>query len=450
MRQRRRTWQTLLATTASLTVAAVALTGCGGTATEAKSTSKAAAASFEGKGPINYVSNRDASGAANKTIEEWNAAHPEEKVTFIELPDSADQQRQQLIQNAQIKSDTFSVLNLDVVWTSEFAANKWILPLPADAVPTDKMIPATVNAATYRDILVGAPYYTDGALFYFRSDLLKAAGIAAAPKTWEEMKTACKAILALPEAAGISCYTGQFDKNEALTVNFSEAVASAGGTVVDADGKPTVNTPEAKEGLKLLVDGFKDGLFPSDAITYLEEQGRRAFQDGKLVFMRNWPFLHASLSATDGSSKVAGKFDITSIPGTDGPRRLHPGRPQPRHLSVHPEQGHSAGVRQVLHQRGTSPEASRAVLPRPRLRLPLRGSRRRRQAPVLPHPADLAEQRPAAPQGGPARRHHQGHPGRGLRGHHRRQGHGHGPERHAGQAHRAVQVIRQYRNPVVQ
>ena len=35
--------------------------------------------------------------------------------------------------------------------------------------------------------------------------------------------------------------------------------------------------------------------------------------------MRNWPFLHASLSATDGSSQVAGKFDITSIPGTDGP-----------------------------------------------------------------------------------------------------------------------------------
>ena len=319
MRQRRRTWQTLLATTASLTVAAVALTGCGGGTTEAKSAPKATAASFEGKGPINYVSNRDASGAANKSIEEWNTAHPDQKVTFIELPDSADAQRQQLIQNAQIKSDTFSVLNLDVVWTSEFAANKWIMPLPADAVPTDKMIPATVNAATYRDSLVGAPYYTDGALLYFRSDLLKAAGIAAAPKTWDEMKTACKAILALPEAAGMSCYAGQFDKNEALTVNFSEAVASAGGHIVDADGKPTVNTAEAKKGLNLLVNGFKDGMFPSDAITYLEEQGRRAFQDGKVVFLRNWPFVYASLIATDGSSKVNGKFDITSIPGTDGP-----------------------------------------------------------------------------------------------------------------------------------
>jgi multiple sugar transport system substrate-binding protein len=318
MRQRRRTWQTLLTTTAIVTAAAVSLTACGGSAPERKASANAAAA-FEGKGPINYVSSRDASGAANKSIEEWNAAHPDEKVTFIELPDSADQQRQQLIQNAQIKSDTFSVLNLDVVWNSEFAANKWVLPLPADAIPTDKMIPATVNAAKYRDTLYGAPYYTDGALFYFRTDLLQAAGIAAPPKTWDDMKTACKSVLALPEAAGMSCYAGQFDKNEGLTVNFSEAVASAGGTVVNEDGKPTVNTAEAKKGLSQLVDGFKDGLFPSDAITYQEEQGRRAFQDGKVVFLRNWPFLYSSLSATDGSSKVTGKFSVTSIPGTSGP-----------------------------------------------------------------------------------------------------------------------------------
>ena len=318
MRQRRRTWQTLLTTTALVTAAAVSLTACGGSPTEPKAGANAAAA-FEGKGPINYVSSRDASGAAQKSIDEWNAAHPEEKVTFIELPDSADQQRQQLVQNAQIKSDTFSVLNLDVVWNSEFAANKWVLPLPADAIPTEQMIPATVNAAKYRDILYAAPYYTDGALFYYRTDLLKAAGVAAPPKTWNQMKAACAKVLALPEAKGMSCYAGQFDKNEGLTVNFSEAVASAGGSIVDADGKPTVNTPEAKQGLSQLVDGFKDGLFPSDAITYLEEQGRRAFQDGKVVFLRNWPFLYSSLSATDGSSAVAGKFNITSIPGTSGP-----------------------------------------------------------------------------------------------------------------------------------
>ena len=50
--------------------------------------------------------------------------HPDEKVTFVELPEDADQQRAQMIQNAQTKSDAYNVLNLDVVWTSEFAANR--------------------------------------------------------------------------------------------------------------------------------------------------------------------------------------------------------------------------------------------------------------------------------------------------------------------------------------
>ena len=412
MRQRRRTWQTLLATTACLTVAAVALTGCGGTATDAKSTPKAAAASFEGKGPINYVSNRDASGAANKSIDEWNTAHPEEKVTFIELPDSADQQRQQLIQNAQIKSDTFSVLNLDVVWTSEFAANKWILPLPADAIPTDTMIPATVNAATYRDTLVGAPYYTDGALFYFRSDLLKAAGIAAPPKTWDEMKPPARP--SWPSGSRRHVLLRRPVRQERGP--HGQLLRGCGlrrRTVVDAEGKPTVNTAEAKAGLNLLVDGFKDGLFPSDAITYLEEQGRRAFQDGKLVFMRNWPFLHASLSATDGSSKVAGKFSITSIPGTDGPGVSTLGG---RSLAISPFTPNKATALEFVKFFTSEEQAQKRLALSSRA--PVYASLFADPAVVASarssHPADLAEQRPAAAQGGPVRRHHQGDPGRGY------------------------------------
>lgn len=316
MRQRRHSRQILLGT-AALTISVLALTGCGGGSEpggEAEPQQDAAAA-FEGRGPINYVSSRDASGAAQDSIDKWNEEHPDEQVTFIELPDSADQQRQQLVQNAQIESDTFSVLNLDVVWTSEFAANRWILPLPEDALPTESMIPSTVEAATYRGTLYGAPYYTDGALLYYRTDLLDAAGVEAPPTNWEEMTAACDKVLALPEAEGMSCYAGQFDKNEALTVNFTEAVGSAGGQVFDAEGNPTVDTPEALAGLTQLTEAFDGGLVPSDAITYLEEQGRRAFQEGELVFLRNWPFVYSSLTATDGSSDVVDKFGISAVPG---------------------------------------------------------------------------------------------------------------------------------------
>ncbi|WP_431799583.1 ABC transporter substrate-binding protein [Microbacterium kunmingense] len=294
----------------------IALAACAGG--DGGDTAAPAEAELTGRGPITYVSSPDASGAAKETIDAWNAEHPDEQVEWIELPLDADQQRQQMVQNAQIESDAYTVLNLDVVWTSEFAANRWITALPEDNLPVDEMIPATVDAATYADTLFAAPYYTDGALLYSRSDLLQAAGVEA-PETWEELQAACDAVLALPEAAGMSCYAGQLDRNEGLTVNFSEAVASAGGSLFTADGQPDVDTPEALTALEWLADGYADGTIPRDAITFQEEQGREAFQSGSLVFLRNWPYIYNALNAADGSSSVSGKFSVSPIPGLDGP-----------------------------------------------------------------------------------------------------------------------------------
>jgi multiple sugar transport system substrate-binding protein len=314
MMQRRRDRRFIVGLALAAT-AAITLSACAGT-TATPSTQDGAAA-LEGRGPIQYVSSPDASGAAQGTIDAWNAEHPDEQVTWVELPLDADQQRQQMVQNAQVEGSAYSVLNLDVVWTSEFAANRWITALPEGSVALDEMIPATVKAASYRDTVYAAPYYTDGSLLYSRTDLLTAAGVTAPPQTWAEMQAACDAVLALPEAAGMSCYAGQFDKNEGLTVNFSEAVNSAGGSLFDADGTPTVDTPEALEALNFLVDGFASGMIPKDAITFQEEQGRQAFQEGKLVFHRNWPYIFKSLAAEDGSSSVQGKFGVSAIPGLD-------------------------------------------------------------------------------------------------------------------------------------
>jgi multiple sugar transport system substrate-binding protein len=67
-------------------------------------------------------------------------------------------------------------------------------------------------------------------------------------------------------------------------------------------------------GLQRLVDGFKDGNIPADAITYQEEQGRQAFEAGKLMFLRNWAYVY-NLAKTDGSSVVKDKFAIAPLPG---------------------------------------------------------------------------------------------------------------------------------------
>ncbi|WP_236719134.1 ABC transporter substrate-binding protein [Wenjunlia vitaminophila] len=272
------------------------------------------------RGPITLATGKDTTGTIQDQLDRWNKDHPKEKVTLIELPESADQQRQQFVQNAQTKSDAYTVLNLDPVLVSEFAANQWIDEIPAGDFALDKMLPSVVETGKYFGKQYAVPFNTNAGLLFYRKDLLDKVG-AEPPKTWQEMKDTCAKVAKLPEGKGVDCYAGQFDKYEGLTVNFSEAVTSAGGTIVDEQGKATVDTPEAKKGLQFLVDGFKDGTFPKSSITYQEEDGRRAFQAGKLLFHRQWPYQWTLANATDGSSKVAGKFGIATLPGLDGPGR---------------------------------------------------------------------------------------------------------------------------------
>jgi multiple sugar transport system substrate-binding protein len=296
---------------------ALVLAGCGGGGGGSSSGTGAQPGTFEGKGPITLATGKDTSGFLKTAIDTWNKDHSSEQARLIELPESADQQRQQMIQNAQTKSDAYTILNVDVVWTAEFAANGWLEQLPADQFPTDKLLKGPAETAKYFNKLYAAPYTSDGGMLYYRKDLLDAAGITSPPKTWDEMKTDCQKVKASNPSIG--CYAGQFEKYEGLTVNFSEAVNSAGGQVVDAQGKPAVDSADAKKGLDFLVDGFKSGMIPKEAITYKEEEGRRAFQDGKLIFHRQWPYQYVKANATDGSSKVAGKFAVAPLPGLNGP-----------------------------------------------------------------------------------------------------------------------------------
>ena len=95
-------------------------------------------------------------------------------------------------------------------------------------------------------------------------------------------------------------------------------INGAGGEVTDYSGKTNVNTPEAAKGLDFLANGFKQGYIPKEAITYQEEEGRAAFQAGKLIFHRQWPYQY-NLANGDEGTKVKGKFAVAPLPGLDGP-----------------------------------------------------------------------------------------------------------------------------------
>ena len=160
------------------------------------------------------------------------------------------------------------------------------------------------------------------------------------------MKAACDKITAGEKDSKLGCFAGQYNKYEGLTVNFDEAVHGAGGVIVGDDGKPNVATPEATKGLQTLTDWFKDGHIPKAAITWQEEQGRRAFQEGELIFHRNWGYVYTSANKTDGSSQVAGKFDVAPLPGITS--LVYPASAvKPSDRQVRGEQGYGGGLLEV-------------------------------------------------------------------------------------------------------
>jgi multiple sugar transport system substrate-binding protein len=268
----------------------------------------------QGRGPITWASFKEPTGTLKKVIDTWNAAHPAAKVTLVELPEAADAQRQQLVQNAQIKSSAYDVITLDAVWTAEFAANRWADEIKG--LDTGGFLAPSLRTGQYRGRLYAAPWLTGAGLLYYRTDLLKKAGIGRPPVTWAELTADCDKVHKFQD---IGCYAGQFDKYEGLTVNVTEAVTSAGGHVLDAAGRPAVSTPEALKGLRFLADGFRQKVIPRQAITYQEENGRRDFEAGRLLFHRNWGYVYSLAGRTDGSSKVAGRFGVARLPGPSGP-----------------------------------------------------------------------------------------------------------------------------------
>jgi len=269
-----------------------------------------ASSNENGRGPITYVQGKDNSNVVRPLIAKWNEAHPKEKVTFKEQTDQADQQHDDLVQHFQAKDPNYDVVDVDVIWTGEFAAKGWLQPLTGKfKLDTSNLLEPTVKSGEYNGTQYAAPQTSDGGLLYYRKDL-----VPTPPASWQEMMSDC----AIAKAHSMGCYAGQFAKYEGLTVNVAEAINTAGGEIVKSDGKtPAVDTPQATAGLTALVEGFKSGAIPKEAITFQEEQGRQAFEAGKLLFLRNWPYVY-NLAKTDASSKVKDTFGIAPLPGNGG------------------------------------------------------------------------------------------------------------------------------------
>jgi multiple sugar transport system substrate-binding protein len=256
------------------------------------------------KGTVTYCQGKDTSGNAVQAVKNFNAQNNGVTVKLLEFSTSADEQRTQFIQRQQAKSGECDIFSSDVIWTAEFASQKWLYDMTpyVDSRKAD-IIPATLQTATYNGKIWGMPQSTDAAFLYYRSDQIKTP-----PATWQAVYQEAKA------NKGI-VYQGA--PYEGLTCDFLELGFAAGGKVLSDDGKKSAfNSPENVKAVQFMVDGVKNGIAANGVTTYMEEESRRYWESGKATFMRNWPYAY-SLGEKKGTS-VAGKFKVMPFPSFEG------------------------------------------------------------------------------------------------------------------------------------
>src|SRR3954471_372216 len=135
------------------------------------------------KGTIHYCQGKDTNGAAHQVVADFNAKYASAgyKVVLTEFPASADQQRAQFIQRQQAKSDDCDTFSSDVIWTAEFASQKWLYDLsPYVSKSRHKFIQAPLETVHYADKYWGVPSSSDAAFLFYRTDKIKSP-----PATWQ-------------------------------------------------------------------------------------------------------------------------------------------------------------------------------------------------------------------------------------------------------------------------
>jgi multiple sugar transport system substrate-binding protein len=245
-------------------------------------------------------------------------AHPGHRVEIIEGPNSTDL-RESLVSTSLLAGDpTYDLVYLDVTWTPKFAAAGWLRDLSPDFDDESRaaFLEPALATGTYRGRLYRIPVRTDAGCLYYRADLLAAAGIDP-PETFDDLIATSRRLQSPPERWG---FVWQGKQYEGLVCSYLEVLTGFGGTWFDpTTGEVGLTRPAARAALRFLVDcAAAGGISPPGVSSYQEEESRRLFQDGRAVFLRNWPYVWSLAEEPD--SPLRGRVGVRSMVAAPGGR----------------------------------------------------------------------------------------------------------------------------------
>ncbi|PCI39262.1 MAG: ABC transporter substrate-binding protein [Elusimicrobia bacterium] len=268
--------------------------------------------SADGRIVLRYLAGPDVGGGSREIIRRFEALHPGIKIKMVEGPAASNIRENMYSTSLMGGESTYDITYMDVVWVPKFAAQGWLLPLDDRFTPEmqDEFLPGDVLGSIYDGKIYRLPAQSDAGMLYYRKDLIEAAGFKP-PRDWEDLVRIAKALQDPPKIWGFAFQGKQY---EGLVCDYLEFLWGFGGRVIDKDGKIIVDSQEGIDALAAMVSTVRTHhISPEGILTFQEEEARHLFQEGKAVFMRNWPYAW-NLVNSEGSP-VKGKVGIMPMVG---------------------------------------------------------------------------------------------------------------------------------------
>ncbi len=289
------------------------------------------------------------------------------------LPNSASDQRQQLLRRLAGGDSGVDLMSLDPPFIPEFAQAGYLAPVPEDMVETftEDRVESAITASTWQDELVTVPFWANTQLLWYRKSVAEAAGLdpSSGNVTWEQLVDA-----ATSQDVTIGV---QANRYEGYTVWINALIAGAGGEILVSPG-PDVDDIElgldsdaGREAAEIIRSVADAGVGGPSMSTSDETVALNLFQDPETSgFLVNWPYVWAAFPAN-------GVEFIDDIGWGIYPATNDQGDPAPPYGGIsigvgayteHPDLAYQAAEcitnheHQLLYMTGTGNPASRAAV----------------------------------------------------------------------------------------
>lgn len=184
-------------------------------------------------------------------------------VEVIPFPDLLNR-----ILTAVSSGDAPDVLNLGNTWAPTLQQTGAFVEFDEDTLQKiggkEKFVPtAFASSGVAGQVPTSVPIYSNVYSLFYNTKLFKAAGITTPPKTWDEFREVARKLTVDKNSDGTIDQYGLAVAGASGTVGPHMAMiwgAQLGGTYVDKDGNPTINSPSQIAAAKQYIDLVQSGV----------------------------------------------------------------------------------------------------------------------------------------------------------------------------------------------